>query len=1011
MRTNRKALLASTVIAGLIGATPVLAQSQTNQNEQEDTSATTVADVVVTGSRIRRNEFTSSQPVQIITSEQAALEGTVDTSEILQSSTAASTATQINNFFTGYVTTGGAGVNTISLRGLGANRTLVLVNGRRAGPAGISGTVGPTDLNTIPSSQIERVEILTDGASSIYGSDAVAGVINIITKTNQDGGSFQAFASVPFESGGEEFRLNASHGWSGDRGYLTVGADYYERKALLFGDRDMFACPQDRVYYDEALKIRADIIDPATGDYKCSSSLNGIVRANRVIGGAYRSFDFQPDASAIAGGGFLGCNEDGWRFAGGGTNTPCATNTQPTADRRALQALYPSHSDRYDSRTAVSPVTRTSLSAFAGYDLTANTEIFGEFLFNRRESSQHSWRQLFPNVFIGAPNYPFEALTALGLTNDYAMPVAHMNMDNEQQVDYTRVVAGIRGRLDIGRGWDWELAGQFSRSDAKYGNNFFYADRVYATSGYHQGRIENGVTVIPAAFASGANRTEFWNTGCVSAWLTTATACPSGGVNWFSPDYIVNGQLSQAEADFLIGWEEGSTRYDHAYIEGVISGELFDLPAGPLGMALGFQIRKEEIDDQPGEQAQNSNSWGLTSAGRTKGEDTVKEAFLEMEVPLIRDVMLIDSLTLNVSGRYSDYDSYGENSTYKVGANWAITPEYRIRASYGTAFRAPALYELYLANQTSYAGQTAVDPCINWGESTDAAIRTNCAAAGIPEDYSAAGSSSAMVIAGGGRGVLEAETADTLSAGFIWTPAFTDLSVALDYYKVTIEDQVARFGSANILRGCYGAGGYQDTSLCGLFDRAPAGATNQYQVTQIRDSYINIAEQMSEGLDLNVRYRKEFAAGDLTLTARASYILDWTYQLRSASQPSDQLDYIGYPDWTANLGARWDRGDWTVYWNVDLIPETTNIRSANQVSYYGETLYLDTTAEAVQYHSLSVRKRMDKWTLQVGVNNLFNENAPWTSYSGGSRGAGNVPLTSQYDYVGRRAFVTVTRNW
>jgi iron complex outermembrane receptor protein len=268
-----------------------------------------------------------------------------------------------------------------------------------------------------------------------------------------------------------------------------------------------------------------------------------------------------------------------------------------------------------------------------------------------------------------------------------------------------------------------------------------------------------------------------------------------------------------------------------------------------------------------------------------------------------------------------------------------------------------------------------------------------------------------MVIAGGGRGVLEAETADTLSAGFIWTPSFSDLSVALDYYKVTIKDQVSRFGSANILRGCYGAGGYQDSSLCGLFDRAPAGATNEYQITTVRDSYINIAEQMSEGLDLNVRYRKEFSAGDLTLTARASYILDWTYQLRSASQPSDQLDYIGYPDWTANLGARFDRGDWTVYWNVDLVPETTNVRSANTVSYYGETLYLDTTAEAVQYHSLSVRKKMDKWTIQVGVNNLFNENAPWTSYSGGSRGAGNVPLTSQYDYIGRRAFLTLTRDW
>lgn len=988
------------------------AQSQSSGNKEDGKEqATTVTDVVVTGSRIRRNEFTSSQPIQVITSEQAALEGTVDTAEILQSSTAANTATQINNFFTGYVVTGGAGVNTISLRGLGANRTLVLINGRRAGPAGVGGTVGPTDLNTIPSSQIERIEILTDGASSIYGSDAVAGVVNIITKTNQDGGNATAFVSQPFESGGEEYRISASQGWTFDRGYLTVGADYYERKPLLFGDREAFSCPQDRVYYDPALKIRADVIDPATGDYKCISSINGMVRANRVIGGAYRSFDFQPDTSAVAGGGFLGCNENGWRFQSGGAGTACATTTQTPEARRALYSRYQTHSDRYDSRTAVSPVTRTSVSAFAGYDLTSNTEVFGEFLFNRRESEQNSWRQLFPNVFIGAPNYPFAPVTALGQTNDYAMPIAHMNMDADQRVDYYRGVVGIRGTLNIGSGFDWELAGQYSRSEGSYGYNFFYADRVFATSGYHQGKIVNGVTVIPAGFASGANRTQFWNTGCVTAWLSTATSCPTGGVNWFNPNYLLNGKLDADEADFLLGYEKGSTLYEHAYIEGVISGDLFQLPAGPVGAAVGFQVRKEKLDDQPGAQNQASNSWGLTTAGRTKGEDTIKELFAELDIPLIRNVPLVDSLTLNVSGRYSDYDSYGENSTYKIGANWAITPEYRLRASYGTAFRAPALYELYLANQTSYAGQTAIDPCIRWGESNDAELKANCQAAGVPEDYTAAGSSSAMVIAGGGKGVLKAETADTISAGFIWTPSFVDLSIALDYFKVTIDDQVSRFGAASILAGCYGRGGFQDKSLCALFDRAPAGATNQYQIVTVRDSYINVAQQISEGLDLNVRYNKEFSFGDLTLTGRASYITEWTYQLQSASSPSDQLDYIGYPDWTANLGARFDRGDWTVYYNVELVPEVTNVRSATSVNYLGETLYLDTTAEFYANHSISVRKRMDKWTLQVGINNIFDENAPWTSYSGGSRGAGNVPLTSQYDYVGRRGFVSLSRDW
>lgn len=1029
MRINRNRLLASTFIAGAMAIAPATAWAQDSGSQDTDqteaTTSTKVTDVVVTGSRIRRNEFTSSQPIQVITAEQAALEGVVDTSELLQSSTVANTATQINNFFTGYVVTGGPGVNTVSLRGLGANRTLVLINGRRAGPAGVGGTVGPTDLNTIPSSQIERIEILTDGASSIYGSDAVAGVVNIITKTNQDGGDVTAFASQPFESGGEEYRLSASHGWTFDRGYLTIGADYYQRKALLFGDREEFQCPQDRLYYDENHLIRADIIDPATGDYKCSSSINAFVRSYQVIGGAYRAFDFVPDASASKGGGLIGCDVNGWRFQGGGFNgTPgygnalrnCQITSFDTETRRKLQSTYPTHSDRYDSRTAVSPVTRASVSLFGGYDLTPNTEIYGEFLFNRRESEQNSWRQLFPNVFVGAPNYPFPVLEPLGATNNYSLAIAHMNMDADQRVDYMRGVAGIRGSLDIHRGLDWDLTVQYSRSDAKYGNNFFYADRVYATAGYHDGKIVDGVTVIPSGFVNNGtvanptgNRTEFWNTGCVTAWLTTAASCPTGGVNWFTQDFLVNGQLSQAEADFILGYETGTTVYEHAFIEGVISGELFDLPAGAVAGALGFQVRRESLDDQPGEQAQNSNSWGLTTSGRTKGEDTIKEAFAELEVPLLRDLPLVNSLTLNVSGRFSDYDSYGSNSTYKAGVNWAITPSWRIRASHGTAFRAPALYELYLANQTSYVAQGS-DPCINWGESTNAEVQANCAADGIPDDYNAGGASSIMVIAGGGAGVLEAETAKTDSFGLIWTPSFADLNVALDYYKVTINDQVARFGTGNILAGCYGAGIDRNASLCELFTRGAAGSTREYQVLQVRDSYINIAEQISEGIDLNIRYRKEFSAGDLTLGARASYITKWTYQVFGDDEPEDQLDWIGYPDWTANLNARFDRGDWTFNYSADIVPETVNVNYADQTTLFGEPVYRDITAEAYLVHNISVRKRADNWTFQAGINNLFNENAPWVSNGGGTR-VGNVSLASQYDWIGRRAFVTISRSW
>lgn len=959
-------------------------QAQQDRERAEREQAAEVESVVVTGSRIRRNEFNSTQPIQVITAEEATLEGLIDTAEVLQQSTAAATAGQINNYFTGFVTTGGPGVNTISLRGLGAQRTLVLINGRRVGPAGARGTVGPTDLNVIPSSLIERSEVLTDGASSIYGSDAVAGVINIITKQNFDGGSLNAYTSQPLDSGGEEYQISGAYGWTTDRGYLSIGADYYERKPLLFGDRDFFACPQAVQYRDPALKIRADVVDPATGDFKCQTITAGLFT---LRGGQYgNGTDFAPDASAVLGGGPIGCDLDGYRQVRAftiGAGACALGNDRGAAVLREYFLRTPTDTPKYATRTAVSPVTRTSFTAFAGYDLTPNTEVFGELLLNRRESSQESFRQLFPGIAgslgvpVSHPRNPF------GAVYDFTI-VAPSNAD--QQVDYARGVAGIRGSLAIGRGFDWELAAQYSKSKAEYGGTFLYADRFAASLG--------------------AN-------GCNVALLRTATACPTGGVDYFSTAAI-NGDLSAVDRDFLLGYAVGTTEYIHQYVEGVISGDLFDLPAGPLGAALGFQLRKEEIDDVPSVEEATGLFAGSTSAQRTAGSDTIKEVFAELEVPVLRDLPLINSFTLNLSGRFSDYESYGSNSTYKVGFNWALSPEWRLRGSLGTSFRAPALYEQFLGNQSSFIAQATVDPCRNRQLSTNQTLLANCAAAGVPLDYGAESSSSATVITGGGRDNLQPETAETHSLGLIWTPSFVDLNVALDYFRIEIEDQVAQFGAANIVQGCYLSNEFANEPLCTLFTRAPnSDPVRPNQILTINNSYINISRQFNEGLDLTARYRKEFSFGDLLLNARASYILEWDTQLRTAAVPNQLVDQIGNPRYVANATATFSRNDWTATWNVDFVPESSNDRffANNNSTLFTEPTFLQRTVGNIFTHSASVRKRMDEWAVIVGVRNIFNEYANPTSVSGGGRGAGNIPLSSQYDYLGRRVFVNISKSF
>src|SRR5262245_59514116 len=204
--------------------------------------------VVVTGSRLKKNEFTSSAPIQVITREETTLEGLNDTSDILQGSTLAAGSQQINNTFGGFVTQGGPGANTLSLRGLGAQRTLDLINGRRVAPAGTRGQTGQADLNTIPESMIDRIEILKDGASSIYGSDAVAGVVNVITRKNYDGITVSAQTNQAFESAGSTYQIDGLWGETFDRGHFMIDLEYYRRDPLRLGDRyELFGCAQDRV--------------------------------------------------------------------------------------------------------------------------------------------------------------------------------------------------------------------------------------------------------------------------------------------------------------------------------------------------------------------------------------------------------------------------------------------------------------------------------------------------------------------------------------------------------------------------------------------------------------------------------------------------------------------------------------------------------------------------------------------------------------------------------------------
>lgn len=949
-------------------------------------------EIVVTGSRLRRDSFLSSSPVSVITNERSELEGQIDAAEILQGSTQGSGNFQLNSTFTGFVVEGGPGINSISLRGLGATRTLVLLNGKRLPPSGTRGQVGAVDLNTIPSSMVDRVEILRDGASAIYGSDAIGGVINLITRQNIDGGRIAATASLPEESGGEQFRIDGAYGWNFDRGNLTVGAEYFKRENLATGDRKYLACSEDYVFNAQT-GARADLVDPRTGAPKCFNLLQGLVR---VFAGP-NAGEWVPDASVTGG------PVPGWRqIRVGQTAIPAGAATANLLLARNYR------SPLNDERSALSPVSRTTLYSTFRYDLPANIEFNAEALFNRRESEQINYAQLFSFNGTGAASNTMIQVGARNQFGGRADAVSLRPAMNEQTVDTYRVNAGLAGGFGPSlSSWKWDAYVQYGRGEGEYGGNIIKGNEFIAAI--------NGCPAVPLTAVAPAP-------GCIP-------------FNWFTPGAVTHNGYDPAQFAYFGGFEFGSTTYTQKLAEVAVSGDLFQLPAGAVDAAFGVHWREESIDDIPGLNTRTGNNIASTSAGQTKGTDTVREAFTEIGIPLFKNSPLGQSFDLNLSGRYTDYDSYGSDEVYKVAANWQIIPELRLRYSKGTNYRAPALFELFLANQTGFLGQGSIDPCIEWGFSADTQLRTRCQALGLEPNYPGRGAT-ATIITGGGKGVLKSETANNYNIGIVYTPSEIDLKLSVDYSEITIEEGVDQLGAGNISFLCYTGRG---DNFCGLIQRDlrglnpatnpgnPAANPDFGRIISINNSYVNTSIQKARQIDMEAEYRHEFNFGNLTVNSSATWNLESYSELLGLTTNAEDLIYA--PEFVADLNTTFDRGDWRFFWGVDVIGKSDNraFNAENVPASQGDlvvpregnatntrTARVKANIDQWISHDFSARYELDTWRFTVGVSNAFAAPPPRVSASqvvGWYTRVGNTVAGGPYDIIGRRYFVTVNKRF
>jgi len=990
--------------------------------EDEATPDGRVLDTVrVTGSRLS-NPYTSIAPLDIISADKAALEGIGDVSTLLQTATVAAGSPQVTSATSSaFVQNGGVGSETISLRGLGANRTLTLINGRRAGPAGTRGGVSAFDLNAIPLSAVSSIEILKDGASSIYGSDAVAGVVNIITKTDE-GGEVDFFYSGPEEKGGEQLR--ASGTWSGavtDRGNVLFSIDYTKREELARGQRDYFDCGETYVYGADG--ERADLVDPRTGSFACNDLAWGHVwlynyNSPSLVGRPYQArpqlLQFDYDGSLAANGlapwgpnGFGLAVAPGWFPVGlGELLNPTAVNDPfytPTA--RLSEALLNADHPFQDEESLIPETERMTFFASADYELTDSMQVYGEFLLNRRDTKVNGYRQFwqydymynyFGYTYTNNPSTIANGFVAAGLAPGNFIGLSPTaitdHSDTNVRVDYLNAVIGAKGDF-VADGWSWDAFFQFSRSDGDYTQDVIYDDSI---TPYQWFNTYGSCASDPDGI------TDVRGVACITP-------------NWYSPEFLA-GNISDVDRAFLFGVDTGNTVYEQAQLEVFLDGPLFEMPAGQVIGGIGFSRIAERINDVPGETFQQGNAWGSSSAGITKGRKTTRAVFGELAIPLLKDQPFAEAVDLSLSARLTDVDVYGADTTYKAGLGWQITPELRLRSTYGTSFRAPALFELFLDSQTSFIGQRSIDPCINWAGNlangnVSQRIADNCAADGIPGTYGGAGSS-ATVFESGNIGNLEAETSKAFNVGAVWSPAFADFRVSVDYFSIEIEDQITQLGPANILFGCYNSDNFATEPLCDLFTRNPA----LNLVSTVTNNFINIAEQTNEGVDVAAQYSRDFSFGTLTMNTSHTFQLTDEIQLLPTSAPFDGNGEFGDPKWVGEVSATLERGPWSLFWGVDFIGKTSNIDSfgGNTGTYLGTPVTFKLKTEDTTYHNVSLSRELAfDITVRAGVSNVFDEQPPavTTLNLGEYNTVGTSAFTSQYDWLGRRFFVNFNKKF
>lgn len=964
MRRNK---LAATVkyalMAGLASSTalPGIGAAQTPPPSDE---STTLETIVVTGSRIRRVDTETASPVFIIERQAIERTGAATIGDFLQDIPAisgAATNPTVNNG-------GGTGAATISLRGLGDERTLTLLNGRR---------MVYNDVNSIPMAAIERVEILKAGASAIYGSDAIGGVVNFILKTDFDGGELSAGYGQSSESDGERIIGNVLYGWSGERGSVLLNLNYNDQEGISAADRD---------YSRNALTLYSGTVTIG-GSSRTTTGRYSVPRANAAANG----INCPGTGANVALTRIEGRPGRGW------SDFRCFNNATDLFNYQAVGNLQ------------LTPQERAGVFFAGRFDLTDSAVAYAEVT----TQSTRSYGQIAPLPFDARPGqdevfispqsvfWPFPGLTTGLSGNDLRLRLSAIgNRRFSFDTDVKQISTGVEGAIGDSS-WTYDVGMTYGKLE--------------------QEGLSTGYLFTPALAA--ALGPSFRDSAGV---LRCGT--PANPIANCTPVNFFGDLSSPADRDALARISSPSINQTDQTLKNFyanLSGDLFSLPAGIVSGAFGVEYREEDLAFEPSFLAivDPTNYTCLISSEACTtaaiGDFDVTEVYGEALFPILANAPFVESLNATVGLRWSDYSSFGSTSNYKVGFEWRPIGELLVRGTVDEVFRAPTIVDLFQGDSAS--SDSFSDPCNRWrGAPVGSPQRIACA--NVPTDGSFIQTDTQLSAIKGGSPTLQPEQGKVFTYGVIYDPQWLEgSSFSMDVWRVYLNDTIGTIGTQTILNNCFNNG-----SFCNLFSRAPTG-----EILRLFDRNANVGRTDTSGVDVGAKYRLDDTfLGDFRFSLDTTYTSQFDVKTIVLGQVVAQQFLAGTFLSSANGGlgnysrlrslgsVGWTYGDWNAQWTSRYISgfsvgaihpgtRTNTCADLGLAIVAGGTPGCQFDRGSHTYHNVQVGYAFQPWNtrFQFGIDNAFNKLPP-ILYQNNTLNGNTDERT--FDTIGRYFWATAT---